>query len=243
MALIELQLSTPHSSEIIQSRLDALTEWIWTRSESGYLGLHWVGRHQSEPFRMDIIPAGLPQRYDVSIEFTDPSLKPLANKLMNQVLVVFNDPAPISERSYASLNVDGVMDLIQNGKAAAYDYEPAKPNEGAFRVTFKNGVPCIEPWGTLMNTWNADAVLEELKKELHPAHPLFEQKDQLKVLWQCESSDDVLFENTHDHSVHSVHLTWTGKPEQEGFPSSSSYADLKQWLMEELLPLNSRYEK
>ncbi|GGE79360.1 hypothetical protein [Shewanella carassii] len=34
----------------------------------------------------------------------------------------------------------------------------------------------------------------------------------------------------------SVHLTWTGKREQQGFPARAVYKDIFSWLSEEVLP-------
>ncbi len=54
-----------------------------------------------------------------------------------------------------------------------------------------------------------------------------------------QDCDDVagfkVFRGEIQSTVVSVHLTWSGKSEQEGFPSRLEYKDIFSWLAEEVV--------
>ncbi|HEY9844523.1 MAG: hypothetical protein ACAI44_31590 [Candidatus Sericytochromatia bacterium] len=77
--------------------------------------------------------------------------------------------------------------------------------------------------------WHSEpgpALLTELKRELHPQHPLWQRP--LKLLALRHDRDDILVAAGTEVAV--VHLTWSRRMEVPGFPSCSLYPDLQAWL-------------
>jgi hypothetical protein len=80
------------------------------------------------------------------------------------------------------------------------------------------------PWENITDypQSNAEGLLEELHKELHPAHALY-SKNHI-VLARRQDNDDILIQ-LEDGRVAVVHLTWSGKKESGPWPSTSLYSD------------------
>ncbi|MCL2489507.1 MAG: ATP-binding protein [Propionibacteriaceae bacterium] len=73
----------------------------------------------------------------------------------------------------------------------------------------------------------SDAFRNELAKEIHPAHPLYQQQ-WVVVADHCGISDDVLVQMGYDQFL-VVHLTWRGSAEYGQWPTISFQGTLAQF--------------
>lgn len=78
-----------------------------------------------------------------------------------------------------------------------------------------------EPWSDILDDGlkHMNALESELSKELYQGHQLFGLN--LKLLAKREDSDDILV--TDNQNFYVVHLTWSGKNETGGFPSTFKF--------------------
>jgi hypothetical protein len=93
--------------------------------------------------------------------------------------------------------------------------------------------PTLPPGWFYPDEDQARNLLEELRRELPPGHPLFGVA--LETLaWQNGANDDTLFRHrdTPDR-VTVVHLTWKMKPESPGFPAIEFDGGFEQFLAAE----------
>lgn len=87
----------------------------------------------------------------------------------------------------------------------------------------ENNCMYIEPWCAITEypADHKEILAQELTKELSAEHPLFGLA--LSILAKREDRDDILLENNTEYYI--VHLTWSGKTEAEGFPTSQHFPD------------------
>lgn len=72
---------------------------------------------------------------------------------------------------------------------------------------------------------------KELKRELQGEHDLSTAK--ARALARREDNDDVLFALENGPAPFAVvHLTWSGKPEANGWPKFTTYQTLARWTVE-----------
>lgn len=94
-------------------------------------------------------------------------------------------------------------------------------NDSIFGLSYR------DPWWDVLEMDNMELFLiAELKKEVGPNHPLFQQE--VEVLAKRQDNDDVLFE-LEDGMLALVHLTHSGKQEDDPFPITSFYHDKREF--------------
>lgn len=84
------------------------------------------------------------------------------------------------------------------------------------------------PWEDI-NEYSQDirqALLKELKRELHRKHPLYRMG--VILIGQRQDNDDILVE-LEDGRIAVVHLTWKGRSESGPWPSTRVYQDKKDF--------------
>lgn len=90
-------------------------------------------------------------------------------------------------------------------------------NNSIFSLNF------IEPWWDIMETGDlGTGIKNELQKELHPGHLLFRRT--FEVIAKRQDNDDALLQ-LDSGELALVHLTWSGKQEKAGYPSTTIYAN------------------
>jgi hypothetical protein len=92
----------------------------------------------------------------------------------------------------------------------------------------KDSLAYLEPWICVVD--EAELFTLELKREISPQHPLFEIK--AHAIARRIDCDDVLFEiESNETQLAVVHLTWSGKREDEPiWPSTKFYRDSEEWI-------------
>ena len=85
----------------------------------------------------------------------------------------------------------------------------------------------LEPWIAIGQY--ADKLVKELEREVTQGHVLWKVKT--RAIAQRSDSDDVLFEiESEQGKCAVVHLTWSGKPEQDSrWPDMRIYATIDLW--------------
>ena len=99
-----------------------------------------------------------------------------------------------------------------------------------YRWLKANGFKGFVPWHLLEEPGKENLRLEYQKETGEDFYPFARRQD-------C---DDVagfkIINGNIVSSVISVHLTWTGKKEKEGFPARIEYKDMFEWLKKEVIP-------
>ncbi len=87
--------------------------------------------------------------------------------------------------------------------------------------------PILEPWEEIEK--DEDRFVIELKKEINSKHILY-AFDVVAIANRIDN-DDVLFHINNSNGQYAVvHLTWTGKQEEnETWPVTKIYSDIEQW--------------
>ena len=89
------------------------------------------------------------------------------------------------------------------------------------------GLKFLEPWIDMIEFEESSEVFEnELRKEIHEAHPLWAKS--FKAIAKRQDNDDVLVE-LEDGQLAVVHLTWSGKSESDIFPRTKTYLNKKDF--------------
>jgi hypothetical protein len=99
-----------------------------------------------------------------------------------------------------------------------------------------DAITWLAPWQPV----RASTLAAELQKEVSTGHPLY-QRDAVAVGQRCDC-DDVLFflpKNPLPYAV--VHLTWSGKAEPEGWPATTLYASVADWITRGMQPDHQTY--
>ncbi|MBF0503325.1 MAG: hypothetical protein HQM09_24615 [Candidatus Riflebacteria bacterium] len=95
----------------------------------------------------------------------------------------------------------------------------------------------IEPWRAIKD--EGMDLVSELKIEVSVQHVLF-NRHAVAIACRCDC-DDVLF-RLDDGSCAVVHLTWSGKREQDpGFPSTTIHNTLEDFVRDIMLPDAEEY--
>lgn len=103
-----------------------------------------------------------------------------------------------------------------------------------------NNFPWIQPWQAISERGRI-AYEHELSLELSPAHPLFGVR--ATAIARSSVGDDVLFQlYEHVAELAVVHLTYTGRPEVDGWPQMTLYANTDHWVMRGMLVDAARFE-
>jgi hypothetical protein len=215
-----------------------------------------VGRN-ANGLRVDITATASPAIFELSIESSDEGQRKLAHTTLNELiknlseqtipewLTVFCSVALVTKlitheyvedhfELYASPNEKDDQDVIpvevdtEELRANGIQLDPATANIWICKRLYQSALS-FPRWGK-KSVSNLTECKVELQKELTETHPLFSLANELKCVWQSSSNDDVLFFRPAAQSYHIVHLTWTGKAEQTGFPLWSSYKNLEAWV-------------
>lgn len=89
------------------------------------------------------------------------------------------------------------------------------------------------PWEDI-NEYSQDirqALLKELKRELHRKHALHRIK--ITLVGRRQDNDDILVQ-LEDRRIAVVHLTWSGKKEHGPWPSTRIFSDKKDFWEKEM---------
>ncbi len=103
-------------------------------------------------------------------------------------------------------------------------------------MNMKN-IEWIEPWERIESS--GSDLVTELQKELPPEHSLYGLK--VSAIAHRIDCDDVLFQ-VEDGSFAVVHLTWSGKQDQNvKFPWTTKYSDFDEFIEKALIPDAKEY--
>ena len=85
----------------------------------------------------------------------------------------------------------------------------------------------LDPWWDIMETPDlGETIKNELKKELHQNHKLYNA--QYEVLAKRQDNDEILVE-LNSGELATIHLTWSGKEEQGNFPSTTYFCNAQDF--------------
>jgi hypothetical protein len=98
-------------------------------------------------------------------------------------------------------------------------------------------LPWLEPWEPASSGLEA-----ELMKEVGPEHPLF-GRAAVSVGRRVDRDDVLFFLPGHPSPLAVVHLTWTGKRENDSWwPHVAFYSSLDDWVERCMKPEHLEYE-
>jgi hypothetical protein len=108
------------------------------------------------------------------------------------------------------------------------------------------GMTWLEPWNTFSSSdSDRQAAFEnELKAELGPQHPIFEQAHSAKAIAFRADCDDVLFWLPYFSKPFAiVNLIWHGKAEENpSFPTTTLIGSIKEFIAEYMIPENEMWK-
>jgi hypothetical protein len=97
----------------------------------------------------------------------------------------------------------------------------------------------LVPWFRIDDESIRSALDKELERELNRGHPLWGSSPR-KVLAKRNDQDDILV-SFDSGKIAEVHLTWTRKREQDGYPKTVIFSSLEDWRVRSMIPLHEEF--
>ncbi len=94
----------------------------------------------------------------------------------------------------------------------------------------------FKPWHFKTDQKGNEILKNELKREVSGNHILNDKLEYLNVFGYYLPSDDVLLKHSDIEELYLVHPTWSGKKENDKFPGTNKYDNIRDWIENRLIP-------
>ena len=108
----------------------------------------------------------------------------------------------------------------------------------SYRWIRAHGIKSLTPWHLIDSNSEAEALRTEYQAEVAESRASI--PSDLRMFARRQDCDDVagfiVDDGQMTGAVVVVHLTWSGKPEPDGWPSLTRFADFESWMTQEVWP-------